>query len=358
MQPDDFERALEAIKSLYDDYVAYVGTRVLGCPAILERLFIAFLAGGNVLLEGAPGLGKTTLARTWADFFGFGFSRVQFTPDLMPLDIIGSNLLEDGPTGKSFRFYKGPLFANVVLGDEINRATPKTQSAFMEAMEERHVTVLGQMYQLPDPFFVIATQNPIELEGTYPLPEAQTDRFFMKLLFSMPDFHALLGIMDLGTTAAMGQVAGAERSAAALASWLQLAPHIAAVDGTRSYIARIIEHTHPDRSPVDLVKRYVTYGASPRSAIALYAAARARAAMAGRPNIAFDDIDDLLFDIAAHRIILNFEAEADGITITDILAAVRAEAAREFSRGRSGGTSGTVSGMSADAAPGATRGGS
>lgn len=336
MQPDDFEAALESVKALYDDYVAYVGTRVLGCPGLLERLFIAFLAGGNVLLEGAPGLGKTTLARTWADFFGFGFNRVQFTPDLMPLDIIGSNLLEDGPTGKSFRFYRGPLFANVVLGDEINRATPKTQSAFMEAMEERHVTVLGQLYQLPDPFFVIATQNPIELEGTYPLPEAQIDRFFMKLSFSMPDFHALLGIMDLGTGPAMGQPAGAERSMAALASWRELAPHVAAADGTRSYIARIVEHTHPDRSPVDLVKRYVTYGASPRSALSLYAAAKARAAMAGRPNIAFDDIDDLLFDVAAHRIILNFEAEADGVTIADILAAVRAEASREFSRSRSG----------------------
>ncbi|MBU0926109.1 MAG: AAA family ATPase [Spirochaetes bacterium] len=335
MQPDEFERSLESVKGLYEDYTAYVGTRVLGCPRLLERLFIAFLAGGNVLLEGAPGLGKTTLAKTWADFFGLGFSRVQFTPDLMPLDIIGSNLLEDGPAGRSFKFYKGPIFSNVVLGDEINRATPKTQSAFLEAMEEKRVTFLGEAHPLPDPFFVIATQNPIELEGTYPLPEAQIDRFFMKLVFSMPDFHALLGIMDLGATTKSGERAGAERSKNAVEAWRALSPHIAATDGTRSYIARIVEHSHPDRSPVELVRKYVLYGASPRSAIALFSAAKTKAAMAGRPNVSFDDIDDLLPDVTAHRVILNFEAEADGVGVGDVLDAVRAEAAKEFSRDRS-----------------------
>jgi MoxR-like ATPase len=339
MQPDEFERSLSSVKSLYEDYTAFVGTRVLGCPKLLERLFIAFLAGGNVLLEGAPGLGKTTLAKTWAAFFGLGFSRVQFTPDLMPLDIIGSNLLEDGPAGRSFRFYKGPIFSNVVLGDEINRATPKTQSAFLEAMEEKRVTFLGEVHPLPDPFFVIATQNPIELEGTYPLPEAQVDRFFMKLRFSMPDFHALLGIMDLSAATKAGEPAGEARSQAAIASWRALAPHIAAPEGARSYIARLIEHSHPDRSPVDLVRKYVLYGASPRSAIALFAAAKAKAAMAGRPNVSFDDVDDLLVDVAAHRLILNFEAEADGLRAEDVLDAVRAEAAKEFSlhRGRDAG---------------------
>ena len=337
MQADEFERSLAAIKELYDDYTAFVGTRVLGCPGLLERLFIAFLAGGNVLLEGAPGLGKTTLAKTWAEFFGLGFSRVQFTPDLMPLDIIGSNLLEDGPGGRTFRFYRGPIFSNVVLGDEINRATPKTQSAFLEAMEEKRVTFLGEVHPLPDPFFVIATQNPIELEGTYPLPEAQIDRFFMKLRFSMPDFHALLGIMDLGSSPTAGLPAGADRSKAAISLWRTLLPQIASPDGARSYIARIVENSHPDRSPVELVRKYVLYGASPRSAIALYSAARTRAAMAGRPNVSYDDIDDLLFDVAAHRVILNFEAEADGVRIGDVLAAVRQEAAREFSRDRGAG---------------------
>ncbi len=330
MRENEFETSLALIRALYDDYSGFVGTRVLGCPQLLERLFIAFLSGGNVLLEGAPGLGKTTLAKTWAEFFGLGFSRVQFTPDLMPLDIIGSNLLEDGPGGRSFRFYKGPIFSNVVLGDEINRATPKTQSAFLEAMEEKRITFLGEVHPLPSPFFVIATQNPIELEGTYPLPEAQIDRFFMKLKFSMPDMHALLGIMDLSSSMKVGEPAGETRSKAALAAWALLAPNIVAADGTKSYIARIVENSHPDRSPVELVQKYVLYGASPRTAIALYAAAKTKAAMAGRPNISFDDIDGLLPDVSAHRIILNFEAEADGVTVENILDAIRAEAAKEF----------------------------
>lgn len=334
MQPYEFERSLESIKELYEDYTAFVGTRVLGCPGLLERLFISFLAGGNVLLEGAPGLGKTTLAKSWAEFFGLGFSRVQFTPDLMPLDIIGSNLLEDGPTGRSFRFYKGPIFSNVVLGDEINRATPKTQSAFLEAMEEKHITFLGEQHPLPDPFFVIATQNPIELEGTYPLPEAQIDRFFMKLNFTMPDHHALLGIMDMAAMPKAGSPAGNGRSLEAIALWRSLSPLIVAADGTRSYIARIVEHSHPDRSPVELVRKYVLYGASPRSAIALLAAAKSKAAMDGRPSISYDDIDDLLVDVTAHRIILNFEAEADGVSVSDVLDAVRQEAAKEYSRER------------------------
>ncbi|HPE89955.1 MAG TPA: AAA family ATPase [Spirochaetia bacterium] len=334
MQPDEFERSLASIKDLYDDYTAFVGTRVLGYPRILERLFIAFLSGGNVLLEGAPGLGKTTLAKTWSEFFGLGFSRVQFTPDLMPLDIIGSNLLEEGPSGRSFRFYRGPIFSNVVLGDEINRATPKTQSAFLEAMEEKRVTFLGEVHPLPDPFFVIATQNPIELEGTYPLPEAQIDRFFMKLNFAMPDLHALLGIMDLQAAEKHGQAIGAEASKAAVAAWRALSPHIAAPDGVRAYIARIVEHSHPDRSPVELVRNYVLYGASPRSAIALLAAARTKAAMAGRPSVSFDDVDDLLADVAAHRLILNFEAEADGVKVADVLDAVRSDAAKAFARER------------------------
>ncbi len=341
MKTEEFEQGLSSLVSLYEEYTGYVGARVLGCPALLERLFIAFLSGGNVLLEGAPGLGKTTLAKTWADFFGFGFSRVQFTPDLMPLDIIGSNLLSDGPGGRSFTFYKGPIFSNVVLGDEINRATPKTQSAFLEAMEEKKVTFLGVVHPLPDPFFVIATQNPIELEGTYPLPEAQIDRFFMKLRFSMPDFHALLGIMNLdpATRDAPGSPgstpSGAGRSAAAIAAWRVLAREVVVPDAVRSYIARVVEHTHPDRSPVALVRKYVSYGASPRSAISLFAAAKAKAVISGRPNISFDDVDGLLSDITAHRVILNFDAEADGVGVDDILDAVRAEAAKEFALDRS-----------------------
>ena len=332
MDAVSLERSLESVRAFYESYLGYVGTRILGCPGILDRLFIAFLSGGNVLLEGAPGLGKTSLAKTWARFFGFEFSRVQFTPDLMPLDIIGSNILEDGPDGRSFRFYRGPIFANVVLGDEINRATPKTQSAFLEAMEEKRVTFLGEAHPLPDPFFVIATQNPIELEGTYPLPEAQVDRFFMKLRFAMPDFHALLEIMDLKGSERPGAPAGPERSAAALAAWRDLEPRIVTPDSVRSYIARIVQETHPDRSGVEVVKRYCLYGASPRAAIALYAASKARAAVAGRPNISFDDVDELLLDVAGHRVILNFDAEAEGVSVDSVLNAVRNAVRREFTR--------------------------
>lgn len=336
---DALETSFETVRRFYDSYRGFLGARILGCPELLDRLFVAFLSGGNVLLEGAPGLGKTSLAKAWAEFFGLEFSRVQFTPDLMPLDIIGSNILQDGPEGRSFRFYKGPLFANVVLGDEINRATPKTQSAFLEAMEEKRVSFLGEVYPLPDPFFVIATQNPIELEGTYPLPEAQVDRFFMKLRFSMPDMHALLGIMDLcaakgpGSKPFGGQAAaGRERSMEALAAWRSLAPQIAAPDGAKSYIARLVQDTHPDRSGVEAVRKWARYGASPRSAISLFAAARAKAAMAGRPNISFEDVDELLVDVVAHRVILNFEAEAEGVSAETVLNAVRNAARREFAR--------------------------
>ncbi|TFG81184.1 MAG: AAA family ATPase [Spirochaetales bacterium] len=329
------ETSLAGINDFYNRYLDYLSSRILGYEKTLERLFIAFLCGGNVLLEGAPGLGKTSLAKAWAAFFGLEFSRVQFTPDLMPLDIIGSNILEDGPAGRRFTFYRGPIFANVILGDEINRATPKTQSAFLEAMEERRVTFLGTVYPLPDPFFVIATQNPIELEGTYPLPEAQVDRFFMKLRFSMPDFHALKGIIDLADKRIPGKQADpaalAQESKDSLALWTELAPELTAPDGVKSYIVRIVQETHPDRSGVDIIKRFCRYGASPRSAISLHAAARAKAALDGRPNPSYDDVDELLLDVAGHRIILNFEAEAEGITVDSVLNEVRNSVRREFS---------------------------
>jgi len=333
MTEREFEDALGTLTAFYQRYRAYTGARVLGCQETLDRLFTAFLCGGNVLLEGAPGLGKTSLAKTWAAFLGLDFSRVQFTPDLMPLDIIGSNILEDGPEGRRFRFYKGPLFSNVILGDEINRATPKTQSAFLEAMEERRVSFLGTVYELPDPFFVIATQNPIELEGTYPLPEAQVDRFFMKLRFSMPDFSSLKGIMGLADGKGPrvdAAPAGPGEAAATLALWRRILPEFPAPDGVASYIARIVQDTHPDRSSVDSVRRYVRYGSSPRTALALQAAARARAALDGRPNPSYDDVDELLSDVAAHRLIMNFQAEADGVDALAVLADVRAAARREF----------------------------
>lgn len=334
---DAFEKNLELITAFYSEYMAYMSNRIIGCTELLEKLFIAFLCRGNVLLEGAPGLGKTSLAKAWSAFLGLSFQRIQFTPDLMPLDIIGSNILEEGKDGKHFKFYKGPLFASVVLGDEINRATPKTQSAFMEAMEEKRVSFLGEIYELPNPFFVIATQNPIELEGTYPLPEAQIDRFFMKLNFSMPDFSSLLGIMELSEKPAIkapkdGEAGAsrAERTRAVLQAWDELAPLIVVPERAKSYIARLVLETHPEQSSMTEVKNFLHYGASPRTAIALYSAIKAKAALSGRANASMDDVDELAQAICAHRIIPSFEAEAEGIGSTDLLKKAIEAARKEY----------------------------
>jgi len=327
----ELEPDLRAVADFAKSYHAYLESRVVGCHDIVERLFIAFLCEGNVLLEGAPGLGKTSLAKAWAEFLGLGFKRVQFTPDLMPLDVIGSSVLQTAAGGeRAFKFYEGPIFSNVVLGDEINRATPKTQSAFLEAMEEKRVTFLGETRELPSPFFVIATQNPIELEGTYPLPEAQVDRFLMRLFFAMPDFQALRSILDASERPGLGAPAGREATLAALAAFRRASRALAVPEEVKSYVARLVAQTQPGTSGVEAARKYLRYGASPRCALGLFRAARARAVAAGRPNLAFEDVEALFFDLANHRVILDFEAEADGVTAEEILAAVLAAVRREY----------------------------
>jgi len=322
---------LDLIESFARSYRSYVGSRIVGCSDIVERLFLALLCEGNVLLEGAPGLGKTSLAKAWAGFLGLDFKRVQFTPDLMPLDIIGSNVLEpDAEGGRSWRFFKGPIFANVVLGDEINRATPKTQSAFLEAMEEKRVTFLGESRELPSPFFVVATQNPIELEGTYPLPEAQVDRFLMRLFFSMPDFAELRDILDASESIPSGVPAGAKATAACLAAHARAAKALVVPDDVKNFVVRLVVQTQPEHTSVEAVAKYVRYGASPRCALGLLKAAKARAIVAGRPSVSFDDVEALFADLANHRLILDFEAETDGVGVGEILAAVLAAVRREY----------------------------
>ncbi len=322
---------LTLVSSFAQSYRAYLGSRIVGCLDVIEKLLLAFLCEGSVLLEGAPGLGKTSLAKAWAEFFGLEFRRIQFTPDLMPLDVIGSNILQNLDGGERvYRFYKGPIFANMVLGDEINRATPKTQSAFLEAMEEKRITFLGEVHELPSPFFVIATQNPIELEGTYPLPEAQVDRFLMRLFFAMPDFAILRSILDATERGGVGAPAGREATETALAAYRRAAKAILVPEELKNFIVRLVAQTHPEHTELATVKQYVRFGASPRCALGLLKAARARAVVAGRPHASFDDVEAVFKDLANHRVILNFEAETDGLGTAEILGAVLTAVRKEY----------------------------
>jgi MoxR-like ATPase len=286
---------------------------IVGQKELVRDTVIALIAGGHVLLEGVPGLGKTVLVRSLGQVLSMSFARVQFTPDLMPADIVGTNVIGETDGRREFRYQAGPLFANLVLADEINRATPKTQSALLEAMQERTVTVGTQTRPLPSPFFVLATQNPIELEGTYPLPEAQLDRFFFKILVPFPSEHDLLEIARRTTGESTPQLkpvadAGDVLAAQRIAREVPIAEHVLA------YAARLISATHPDRSELDSVRRYVRWGASPRGMQTMVLGAKVRALLEGRYNVAFDDLNAVARPALRHRIFLQFEAEADGIT--------------------------------------------
>lgn len=307
-----------------------VGKVIVGQVHVVHQVLVCLLAGGNALLEGVPGLGKTVLVRTLADAIDCHFSRIQFTPDLMPADIIGTNILvEDEHGGRRFQFQQGPVFANLLLADEINRATPKTQSALLEAMQEGTVSVARTVYRLPQPFFVLATQNPLEMEGTYPLPEAQLDRFFFKLNVAFPSAAELIAISDRTTSGAEPRVRpvvnGAEIIAMQhLARQTPIATHVT------SYAVRVLRATHPDSPEATAItKRYVRYGGSPRALQAMILGAKITALLDGRYNVAFRDIKSVALPALRHRLILNFDGEAEGISTDAIIAAVLEETAEE-----------------------------
>lgn len=295
-----------------------VGKIIVGQEDVLRHVLIGILSGGHVLLEGVPGLGKTMLIRTLGEVLSLDFSRVQFTPDLMPADITGTEIMEEVDGRREFRFQHGPVFANLILADEINRATPKTQSAMLESMQEKTVTVANHTYPLPRPFFVLATQNPIEQEGTYPLPEAQLDRFVFKVNVTFPSADELTEIIGRTTgkeTTEVTVVADGER----LIAMQNLARQVPIPSHVSQYISQLVVASHPGNSPAPLVNQYVRYGSSPRGAQALVLGAKITALLAGRYNVSYEDITAVAPAALRHRLLLNFEGQANNIAADTII---------------------------------------
>ncbi len=293
---------------------------VIGQTEVVEGVIVAMIAGGNVLLEGVPGVGKTRLVRTLGKVFDLPFSRIQFTPDLMPADVTGTNIIVKDEQGNSkFEFQPGPIFSNIVLADEINRATPKTQSALLEAMQEHTTTVMGVSRRLEEPFFVLATQNPVEQDGTYPLPEAQMDRFMFKLLVTLPKLDELETIVNI-TQITMDETANAVCNKEQLLNMREIAKQIPIATDVLQYALKLIVATHPNSEvPVNATKKYLKEGASPRAAQAIITAAKVRALIHGRYNVSYEDINALACLTLRHRIRPNFEALTENITTDDIV---------------------------------------
>jgi MoxR-like ATPase len=299
-----------------------IGKMIVGQDAIVEGVLSCLLGGGHALLEGVPGLGKTLLVRTLAECMHASFSRIQFTPDLMPADIVGTNVIVEDGGGKRFEFQRGPIFANIVLADEINRATPKTQSALLEAMSEGSVTVAKQTYLLDKPFFVLATQNPLEMEGTYPLPEAQLDRFFMKLVVDFPTGDELHTILDRTTTDEVPRPQPVIDKPRVL-TMRDLVRKVPLARTIQDYAVRVLQATHPETAhATEMAKKYLRYGASPRGLQAMILAAKIRSLLQGRYAVAIDDIRAVAAPALRHRLILNFEGEAEGVDADAIIAEV------------------------------------
>ena len=311
MNPEEFGANVASVEG-------EIGRVIVGQQQLVRSVLIGLLCEGHVLLEGVPGLGKTLLLRTLGEALAVEFGRVQFTPDLMPADIVGTNVLSDG----RFSFHEGPIFANLVLADEVNRATPKTQSALLEAMQERQVSLGGVTHPLPRPFFVMATQNPLEMEGTYPLPEAQLDRFLLKVLVPFPAVDELVSILQRTTTTEVVEVKP-HTDRVTLQEMIGMVRQVPAASHLLDYAARLVTATHPNHSEaLPVVRDYVRFGASPRGAQAMVLAGKARALIDGRLNLSADDIRHLAAPALRHRLVVGYEAVADGVEPDAIIEAV------------------------------------
>ncbi|MBI3852202.1 MAG: MoxR family ATPase [Verrucomicrobia bacterium] len=324
------ESQIQSFRETYAALRAEIGKVIVGHEAIVEGTLIALLSGGHVLLEGVPGLGKTLLVRTLSEVLDLPFNRIQFTPDLMPADILGTNLVMEAPDGRrEFQFQKGPIFANLILADEINRATPKTQSALLEAMQEHQVTAAGEIRKLGELFFVLATQNPIDQEGTYPLPEAQLDRFFFKLIVGYPSADELTEVLNRTTEGAKPQV-NKVLDAAGLLELQKLVREVPVASHVKDYAVRLILATHPKTdTAAPISNQYLRFGSSPRGGQTLMLAGKVRALTQSRFNVSFEDIQTMAPAALRHRLILNFEAEAEGITTDHIIDQVLKDVPRD-----------------------------
>lgn len=324
----------EKFQEIFKRLDSEVRNVIVGHDDVIRRVLIAFFAGGHVLLEGVPGLGKTLLVKSLSQALGITFKRIQFTPDLMPSDIVGTEVLTENNGRREFQFKQGPIFAHVVLADEINRATPKTQSAVLEAMEEHQVTVFGESHMLESPFMVLATQNPIELEGTYPLPEAQLDRFFFKLMVSSPSPAELREILKRTTGAAGGEINKVlpEDGGQLVNAMKQLLRQVLIAPPIEDYVVRLVYATQPggeNGGPAkSAVKQYIRFGSSPRGAQAVILGAKGNALADGRVHVSYEDVEKIMYPALRHRIILNFQAEAENVTADQIISEVTKQVPR------------------------------
>lgn len=314
------EQNLEKFSKQCANIFEQISRDVIGQKDVIEGAVIAMIAGGNVLLEGVPGVGKTRLVRSLGRVFDLPFSRIQFTPDLMPADVTGTNIIVKDEKGNStFEFQPGPIFSNIILADEINRATPKTQSALLEAMQEHTVTVMGTSRKLNEPFFVLATQNPVEQDGTYPLPEAQMDRFMFKIIVKNPSLDELMDIVNM-TQKTMSEVADAACNGEELLEMRKTANQIPVAEDVMRYAMTLCSATHPDSEcATEAAKKYVRLGASPRAGQALISAAKVKALMNGRYNVSYSDINELAYPVLRHRMKLTFEAVAERVSADEIV---------------------------------------